>query len=161
MTGLPKVCKRKDRGHKILSSALLLLVFLFGGCGSPDLSDDPIPVVPFAPLTINLFLPEYQSLRLDGGTKEIGSIGVRGVILYRASSTSYLAYEKNCSYHPNAANSYVDVHASKLFMVCSGCGSNFSFTDGTSTGGVAWRPLRRYRVELNNPILTITDEIAF
>ncbi len=161
MTGLPRVCKIKDGGLKFLSSALLMLVFLFGGCGSPDLSDDPIPIVPFAPYTVNLFLPEYQSLLLDGGTKVIGSIGVRGVILYRSSATSYIAYELNCSYHPNLAESNIAVHASKLFMVCSGCGSNFSFTNGTSTGGVAWRPLRRYRVELNNPILTITDEIAF
>ena len=138
----------------------ILTLFLFSGCGT-NLDDDPIPVVPFAPLTINLFLPEYQSLMLDGGTKVIGNAGVRGIIIYRSKATTYIAYEKNCSYHPNEAGSTVDVHASKLFMVCSGCGSNFSFTDGTSTGGVAWRPLRRYRVELDNPSLTITDEIAY
>jgi hypothetical protein len=143
-----------------LKAFFLLPFFFFAGCGQ-NLSDDPIPVVPFAPFTVNLFLPEYQSLQLDGGTKVIGSIGVRGVILYRASSTSYIAYEINCSYHPNESNANVGVHASKLYMVCSGCGSNFSFTDGTSSGGVAWRPLRRYRVELNNPILIITDEVAF
>lgn len=97
---------------------LVTLIF-FSGCGT-NLSDDPIPVVPFAPLTINLFLPEYQSLQLDGGYKQINSIGVQGVIVYRSSSTNYIAYEKNCSYHPNVPGSTIDIHASKLYMVCSG-----------------------------------------
>jgi len=141
-----------------LKKFFILTLLLTVGCNR-DLTDDPIPFVPFAPYTITLYLPEFQSLAFDGGYKTIGSIGVRGVLLYRNTSTSYLAFEKNCSYHPNDAGATIDVHASKLFMTCSGCGSTFNFMDGMPSGGVAWRPLRRYRVELTTPTLMITNEI--
>lgn len=137
----------------------LLVCGLLLGC-SRDLSDDPIPIVPFADLVINLSFPEYLSLAVDGGYKAIGSIGVRGVIVYRKSATTYLAYERNCSYRPNEAGSTVDINVTKLFMTDASCGSNFSFSDGTPTSGVAWRPLRQYRTELSGTSLTITSDIA-
>jgi nitrite reductase/ring-hydroxylating ferredoxin subunit len=143
----------------MLKRVAILTFLIFIGCDR-DLTDDPIPLATFANLQVNIYFPEYQSLISDGGYKNIGSIGVRGVIIYRVNSTTFIAYEKNCSYHPNEAGSTVDVHASKLYMTCSGCGSNFSFTDGTVTGGIAWRPLRKYRTEFSTPYLTITNEIA-
>jgi nitrite reductase/ring-hydroxylating ferredoxin subunit len=147
----------------MLSRVLILTFLLITACDR-DLTDDPIPIVPFPNSTINLYLPEYQPLVVDGGFKIISnvngiSIGVRGIILYRKDVNNYFAYEINCSYHPNEAGSNVSPHASRLYMNCSGCGSNFSFTDGTPTGGVAWRPLRRYRTELSGGYLTITNEI--
>ena len=144
--------------------ALVTLMVIVGSCNR-DLSDDPIPVIYFPNSTINLFLPEYSALAVDGGFKTVSSIagttvGVRGIILYRKDKSSYIAYEVNCSYHPNEAGSNVGVHPSGLFMACAGCGSNFSFSDGSPTGGVAWRPLRKYRTELSNNSLTITNELA-
>ena len=135
--------------------AVLLLMF---ACSTGP-TDDPIPIVPFADLTINLTFPEYQSLAVDGGRKEINSIGVRGVIIYRKNSTSYVAFERNCSYHPNEACATVNVHSSGLYMTDPCCNSSFSFPDGTPTGGVAWRALRKYRTELVASSLTITNEI--
>ena len=150
------------RGNNVLKQAgtrfLMVLTILIGACGQ-DLTDDPIPVVPFPVTTINLSFPEFQKLAFDGGTKLIGSIGVRGVILYRNNATTYLAFEVNCSYHPNEASANVSVHSSNLYMTCTGCGSTFSFT-GQPTGGIAWRPLRKYRTELSGSNLTITNEIA-
>ncbi len=137
----------------------VLFIFMVSSCGR-DLSDDPIPVVPFADLVINLSFPEYQSLVVDGGFKEISKIGVRGVILYRKNSATYIAYERNCSYHPNDACATVNVHSSSLYLTDPCCGSNFSFADGTPTGGVAWRPLRKYRTELTGGTLTITNEVV-
>lgn len=156
--------RNNDQSRRLFTGALLFILLMAASCNR-DLSDDPIPVVYFPTSTINLFLPEYTSLAIDGGYKSMSSIagtsvGVRGIILYRKDKTTYLAYEVNCSYHPNEAGSNVGIHASGLFMVCAGCGSNFSFTDGTPTGGVAWRPLRKYRTELSGSSLTITNEIA-
>lgn len=138
------------------SSWLWSLLILFS-CAR-DLTDDPIPVVPFADFNVNLTLPDYQSLAYDGGTKEINSIGVRGVILYRKNASTYLAFERNCTYHPNDACATVNVHSSKLYMVDPCCGSNFGF-DGKPTGGVAWRPLRQYHTDVNGFNVVITSEI--
>lgn len=135
---------------------LILLSLL--GC-TPDLADDPIPMVSFVDVVINLSLPEYLSLQTNGGHKELSTGGVRGIIVYRVNSSSYVAYERNCSYHPNEACATVNVHSSGLFMIDPCCSSNFSFTDGTPTGGPAWRPLQRYRTQLSGTTLTISDEI--
>lgn len=126
----------------------------------PQLVDAPIPIASFTEFQINLFLPEYSNLRLDGGQKAINSIGVRGVIVYRINATVYRAYERNCSFQPNDACATVDIHASNLYMVDTCCGSTFNFENGQPTGGPAWRPLRQYRTELNGSLLTITDEIV-
>lgn len=134
--------------------ALLLLV----SCKS-ELTDDPIPYLPFTDILINLSFPEYTALRVDGGHKEING-GIRGIILYRVSTSLYLAYERNCSYHPNEACATVNIHSSGLYMIDPCCGSTFSFSDGSPMGGIAWRPLRRYRADLNGFNLTITDEVV-
>lgn len=142
----------------IQKSKFFLILLSLVGC-TRDLSDDPIPIIPFVDVVINLNLPEYLSLRTDGGNKELSTGGVRGLIIYRVSATSYIAYERNCSYHPNEACATVNVHSSGFFMIDPCCSSNFSFTDGTPTGGPAWRPLQRYRTQLNGTTLTISDEI--
>ncbi len=135
------------------------VVFLLVAC-TPDLSDDPIPIIAFTDVVINLNLPEYITLQTDGGHKELSTGGARGIIVYRVNSSTYLAYERNCSYRPNEACATVNVHNSGLFMIDPCCNSSFNFTDGLPTGGPAWRPLNQYRTQLNGLTLTITDEVV-
>lgn len=123
------------------------------------MSDDPIPLIAFPDHVINLLAPENQALAVNGGYKEINSIGVRGVILYRQSATTFLAFERNCSFRPNEACATVNVHVSSLYMIDPCCNSTFSFDSGSPTGGMASRPLRQYVTELVGLQLTITDEI--
>lgn len=142
-----------------ISKILLLPVILFS-C-DPNLVDDPIPIVNFDELVVNLSFPDYTELSREGGYKDVSDLGggVRGIILYRISSTAFVAYEKNCSYTPNEACATVEAHSSGLFMIDPCCASSFNFSDGLPTGGPAWRPLRQYRTQLNGNVLTITDEI--
>lgn len=138
---------------------LMVAMLTFSAC-KPDLTDDAIPFVTFPDIVItNLNLPEYADLNTKGWVYLSG--GVQGIVLYKASSTSYLAYERNCSYHPiNNVSAVVFADASNLFMIDYSCHSTFSWDDGTPTGGVAWRPLRRYKTFLDGTKLTITSESA-
>lgn len=133
------------------------LLALLAAC-QPEMSDDPIPFVAFPDFVVNLQAPEYQSLSAVGGYAEIDAIGVRGVIVYRQSTSTYLAFERNCSFRPNEACATVNVHASKLYMIDPCCNSSFSFDNGSPTGGVASRPLRQYSTGLVGTQLTITDD---
>ncbi|MGE0770167.1 MAG: Rieske (2Fe-2S) protein [Cyclobacteriaceae bacterium] len=142
----------------IIRKASFLFLLFSLGC-EPQLVDDPIPIVSFNEIVINLSFPEYIVLRNDKGFKELPEGGVRGIIIYHAGGTTYHAYERNCSYRPNEACATVNVHSSGLFMTDPCCGSNFNFEDGSPSGGAAWRPLRKYRTQLNGDLLTITDEI--
>lgn len=135
-----------------------LLVLMIASC-SPSRVDDPVPYIPFVDIVINLNLPEYFSLQTDGGYKQISG-GVRGIIVYRINSSTYAAYERNCSFRPNEACATVNVHNSGLFMEDPCCGSSFNFNDGNPTGGPAWRPLVSYRTQLSGLMLTISSEVV-
>jgi hypothetical protein len=141
-----------------VSAGVLILVLFIQSC-SPDPTDDPIPYDTFTPVTLNLNLPEYTSLRTDGGWAYYGDVGLRGIIIYRQNSTTFRAFERTCSYQPNNACATIDVHQSQIYLYDPCCNSTFDF-DGIPTGGPAWRPLLQYVTILNGADLTITDEIA-
>jgi hypothetical protein len=150
--------------RNILWSLLISVLAGYSSC-SPQLTDAAIPFQAFGEVHLNLNLPEYQSLRTDGGWKYLDkvsgmTVGVRGIILYRLNATTYIAYERNCSFHPNDACATVEVHSSNLYMLDACCGSSFSLATGSPTGGAAWRPLRKYETLLTSSDLTITDEIV-
>lgn len=114
---------------------------------------------PFSTITINLNFPQYQKLKLDGGFVYVEGGGLKGIILYRASENSYLAYERACPYHPQASCAIVQVDGSSLFMIDRCCNSSFNFSDGQPTGGPAERALIQYRVDMEGSVLKISDEI--
>lgn len=143
---------------RILNGILVATIATFSQC-APDPGDDPIPYVPFSEILINLNLPAYIALKTDGASMTIDG-GVRGIILYRVNATTYLAYERNCSFRPNEACATVDIHISNLYMYDPCCGSSFNFADGYPLGGTAWQPLRQYRTRVNSELLSITDEIV-
>lgn len=140
----------------VLRSFLSILPILLFSCGS-DMTDDPIPFLPFSPITLNLNLPEYQGLKTNGFVYVNG--GVRGILVYKAGASAYIAYERNCSYRPNEACATVEMHNSNLYMIDPCCNSSFELSTGDPAGGPAWRPLRRYETLLNGSELTITDTI--
>lgn len=137
---------------------LVILLLLCSSACDPQLVDDPIPLIAFADININLGLPEYQKLRVDGGMM-ISKGGVRGLILYRVNGTTFRAYERNCSYHPNEASSTVEIDASNLFFKDYSCGSQFNKENGQPMGGPAWRPLRQYRTDVSGGLLRITSDV--
>lgn len=143
---------------RILKNSFWIGLLLISGCGR-ELTDDFIPITSFPDIILQLNLPENNSLQVDGGHRQLSTGGIRGIIVYRINSSTYVAYERNCSFRPNEACATVDIHSSGLFMIDSCCGSNFSLTDGSPTGGPAWRPLNRYRTQLSGINLTITDEV--
>lgn len=132
------------------------VIVMISSCNEDSYREE-IPYASFPDIYIQLDLPEYNDLSIDGGYILIDE-GVRGIILYRENSSAYHAYERNCSYRPHEAGSTVNVHSSKLYMTDPTCGSTFSFTNGYPTGGPAQFPLREYQVSLNRRTLTITDE---
>ena len=136
-----------------------VVLALLAGC-EPDLQDDAIPWQPFDVINLNLNLPEYLNLKVEGGHVYVDDGGVRGLLVYHRSGNNYLAYERNCSFQPNTACATVEVHVSTLYIYCPCCSSSFDFATGYPTGGPAWRPLRQYETSVNGSTLTITDQVV-
>lgn len=140
----------------IINTAFLLLGVSFASCND-EFRQDEIPLAAFDDIFINLDLPQYNDLSFDRGFITLPQ-GVRGIILYRLNSSTYFAFERNCTFLPNEAGSTVNVDQSKLFMRDTSCGSTFGFDEGIPTSGPAQFPLRRYRIIQVGRTLTITDD---
>src|SRR5687768_13534090 len=100
---------------KFGASVFVLVLFISAQCGR-DESDDAIPYVPFDPIIINTNLPQYFSLQTDGSSHALNQGGIRGIIVHRENTTTYRAFERNCSFQPNSACATVDIHSSTLYM---------------------------------------------
>ncbi|MCI0750345.1 MAG: hypothetical protein L0Y35_00750 [Flammeovirgaceae bacterium] len=139
----------------------MLFIAITFSC-STDPAIEPIPIVPFSDIQIDLNLPKYVALKSDGGVyfddPDFELAGVKGIILYRKNATTYYAFERNCPFLPYDACSTVDVHSSLIYMQDVCCGSIFNF-EGQPTGGPAISPMRKYATSLNGTQLTITDTI--
>jgi len=144
----------RNRIRRLLRWIVVFIVF--ASC-DPNPYDDPVPYAPFPDIVLNLNLPENIGLKSQGVTLAIGG-GVRGIIVYCKQPNEYVAYERNCTYHPNEACATVNVDASKLFLIDPCCGSTFDLASGEPTGGVAIRPLVQYATSFDGLYLTITDE---
>jgi len=139
---------------------ILLMLFLFvviSSCDSNDIRFTEIPNVP-VDVTINLTNQEYLDLQFDGGWAYLNNEGVRGIIIYRKNSTTYLAFERNCSFRASDACATVDVHSSGFFMEDVCCGSTFDF-EGFPSGGPANVPLLQYQTFLDRQFLTIRNQL--
>lgn len=142
--------------RKFKKLILLLIVASLCNC-EPDFIDDPVPIVQFP--TFTLTISNYPSLLIDGGFI-YRSEGVRGIIIYRKTNSSYLAFERNCTFRPNDVCSTIEVHSSNLYIFDPCCGSTFNF-DGNPTGSPASRALRQYQTSysIGTNTLTVTDQI--
>lgn len=140
-----------------------LFVGALASCNSGGSNAEPL--IPYAPVNLLLDLTnqQYRALRFDNGVITLpvqgpaGTGGVKGVLVVRQNAGSYLAFERNCPYHPYEACSLVSLdRSSGLFLRDSCCDSRFSLT-GQVIGGPAVRPLRAYATSLQGTQLSIVN----
>lgn len=130
----------------------LIIVLLLNSCSSKD---DYIPDV-YVNIELDLSLPEYSDLSTLGNSIFIEG-GNTGIIIYHFAVNEYRIYDRNCSYEPLLACSYIDSISSTV-AYCGCCSSIFLIDqDGIAGNPPALRPLRMYNWSLNttNNILRI------
>ena len=136
-----------------------VLVFLFlltaFACGKDD--DDVYDLIPnvFVKEQVNIMDLRYPDLRNDNGFAYIPG-GVKGIIVFRQNSASYLAFERNCPFQPYDSCATVSMDPSKFFLADSCCGSQFNLS-GQPIGGPARFSLKKYATSLSGNILTINN----
>lgn len=138
---------------------VVFMLLIFVQCNE-DFEDIPLAPADFPDVVINLRLPAYNDLQIDNGHVILRDPGLRGIIVYRNSSSKYTAFEINCSYEPGSAGANVRVDNSGFSLIDDSCTSRFNPEDGIPISGPARSPLRIYVSRLDGDILTITDESA-
>ncbi|HAH55801.1 MAG TPA: hypothetical protein DCM02_11125 [Flavobacterium sp.] len=143
---------------------LLLMVFpiLFGcSTNSPNNNNPYLPNYTVN-LEINLNLPLYYDLKFMSNAVYIPNQGVRGIIVFNNSGTSFSAFDAAC---PNQALSACSTMTFKKLdpndpskidetnVVCACDNAEYSLFNGQSPG--KQYPLKQYRVQVNGNILRV------
>jgi Rieske Fe-S protein len=133
------------------STVLFFIIFGLNACNNTQ--DEPMPYA-YVNLQISL-LDQAYAIPLDKGYRYLSGVGTKGILLYRESSTSYIAFERCCTHKPSDRCA-VEVDSSQLFIKDRCCNSFFKF-DGSPFSGPAYRPLLRYNTTIAGNTLYITN----
>lgn len=132
---------------------LLLIAFamLFGcSTNSPNNNNPNLPNYPVN-VNINLSLPEYSNLKFVSNAVYIPNQGVRGIIVFNNSGSTYNAFDAAC---PNQALSSCSTMTIKgINALCACDNAEYSLFSGQSAG--KQYPLKQYRVEVTGNLLHI------
>ena len=128
---------------KKLSFCLILLSALIA-CRK---NDELIPNVSVNEY-IDLNLPSYSNLNAVNNWIYYPA-GAKGLIIFRKSTTEFVAYERACTYDPNTSGAVVTMQANGIDAKDTICGSKFFIYDGSIINGPASRPLQQYRCTYN------------
>lgn len=101
------------------------------------------------PVNVTILISAHPNLAGTGGVEMIANVGLKGIIIYRASTTQFYAYERSCTYDgTSVANAMVSAAMGDVTAKDNVCGSVFTIADGS--GGVvhspATYPLKQYTV---------------
>ena len=133
----------------------LFFVFIAGGlffsCNKKDNG-----AIPNVPVDIYIYTgdPLFFSLQVAGGWEYVTG-GSRGILIYHASNSDFMAYDRHCPYLPENTCGQIAVNSTNISAVDSCCGSQFSMVDGSIQKGPAAMPLKQYQATFDGTVLHI------
>jgi len=98
-------------------------------------------------VTININLPEFSALSNPGGWAYVLG-GSRGIIVYRASTTEFSAFDRHCPYNV-IEGCKVSILEGSIVEDDECCHSQFEIITGIPIAGPAERPLQSFRTQYN------------
>ena len=130
---------------------LMMIVLSFFSCAKTQAPQNN-PTVNQAnntPVNVTVLISSHPNLYGTGGVDTIANAGIKGILICRASTTQFYAYERSCTYDgTTVANAKVSAANGSFTCKDNVCGSIFTIADGS--GGVshspATYPLKQYTV---------------
>ena len=99
------------------------------------------------PVNVTVLISSHPNLASTGGVEMIANVGVKGILIYRQSTTQFYAYERNCTYDgTTVTNAMVSAATGDFTCKDNVCGSMFMIADGSGgiSHGPATYPLKQY-----------------
>lgn len=127
---------------------IIYLLFCAISCSNDTNTISPIADIPVRE-QVNLNTVEALPLKARDGNYIYINGGYKGIIIYRKSQDSYLAFERKSPYLQADTCGTIKVHSSQLYMedVCHGCTFNW---EGRPTGGPCREIMKMYNVQFIN-----------
>lgn len=129
----------------------VLISLIIVGCKNKNNDTVPTTLV-----ELNLYInnPSYVKLSTVGGWLYVNG-GVRGILVYRSSTSEFKAYDRNCTYQSADACATLFVDNTDIMAVDTCCGSQFLIVDGSIIKGPAAVPLKQYNTTFDGSLLHI------
>ncbi len=110
--------------------------------------------------TVQVYLTSHPNLTVPG-VDTVPNVGIRGLLIYRATETEFYVYERACTYD-GTSNTKAKVVSAQGSFTCidNVCGSVFTISDGSGqpTHGPATYALKQYKYTYDGTnVLTITN----
>lgn len=105
-------------------------------------------------IEININNPEYINLMAVGGSMYLSG-GSKGIVVYRYSQDTFVAFDRHCPYNPSDEGQVTFDTSSAIILKDNSCGSQFLLTDGSLYSGPATNSLKRYQTFFDGTILRI------
>ena len=131
---------------------MIALLIIASGCR--DRNTNRVPDVPVN-IAINIYQPDFFNLTVPSGWVYITG-GSRGIIVYRKSTTEFIALERHSPFQPED-NCAVIVNEDNVIVSDPCSDSQWLITDGTIIQGPTAFALETYRTSFSDPILYITN----
>jgi Rieske Fe-S protein len=146
-TAAGKISRREFLKTVALTGGVAIGGNLLAGCGST-----PTVGNPSGPLTLDLTKPENQALATVGGTLATGpnSLDAVGILLYRASDASVLAFSRKCTHLGCTIGEF-----QSGVSTCPCHGSQYD-TKGGVVRGPSQNPLKKYTAALSGSTVTVS-----
>lgn len=142
---------------KLVLAALMCLLVV-GACKKKKKNTDPNNNVPY--VTVNIVIypndPYYFKVQVAGGWMYING-GVNGIILYRKSSSEFVALERTSTYYPDNVYAIAKVRSDNFTCKDTVSGSSWQIVDGAIITGPAQYPLKKYQTIYDGNSLRITN----
>ena len=103
-------------------------------------------------LQINMNLPQYSDLKFVSNAVYIADQGVRGIIVFNTSGTTYNAFDAACPNQALSSCSTMTINGG-IMALCACDNAQYSLFTGQSAG--KQYPLKQYRVEVNGNLLRV------
>ncbi|MDF2438248.1 MAG: hypothetical protein K0Q95_2624 [Bacteroidota bacterium] len=130
---------------------LALCITVIGSCKKENNNN-----VPNTPVDIYIYTnnPSFVNLSVVGGWVYVTG-GIRGILVYRKSTSEFMAYDRNCTYQPDQPCATVVMENTNISATDTCCHSRFSIYDGTVYQGPASVPLKAYATSFDGSVLHI------
>ena len=138
----------------IIGSVFLLFL---PGTLVPSCESEHGPIIPYVKVDEHLLL--YADLADMGvGTTKLIEGGWKGIILYRESDLTFLAFDRTCTLYPDHDKAVVEDPDFMGVFVCPECGSSYLIINGAEpNSGPARHPLMQYHTSIQNDVLHISN----
>ncbi|QNJ97249.1 hypothetical protein [Constantimarinum furrinae] len=139
--------------------SIFLLMLLIISCKSDDdvNQDNPNLIDPLVNITLNLNLPEYNSLKFPGNSIIISQQGIRGIVVYNVNNSLYTAFDLSDPNHIPNNCSRMDIVGIIASCPCPNDSNEYDIVTGQHATNENLFPMQMYRAQRTGDNIRITN----